>query len=114
MEKVSHTFASGIDGGPVGLRLAHAHTHFDDVYVQEVVSERKYYFFGGRRVAMRRDGMIQYIVADHVCLPCGKHTGTTSVVLAAQGTDLHEQTEGVARVNSQSEGLDESRFIGNS
>jgi hypothetical protein len=91
VKKVSHTFASGIDGGPVGLRLANAHTHFDDVYVQEVVSERKYYFFGGRRVAMRRDGMIQYIVADHVCsacgehvcLPCGKHMDTSLSLLRA-------------------------------
>jgi hypothetical protein len=49
------------------LRLANAHTHFDDVYVREAVSESKYYLFGGRRVAMRRDGMVQYIVGDHVC-----------------------------------------------
>jgi hypothetical protein len=64
VEKVSHTFASGIDGGPVGLRLANAHTHFDDVYVKEVVSERKYYFGDGRRVAMRRDHVVYWSELD--------------------------------------------------
>ena len=98
MEKVSRTFASGVTGGEVGLLVRNAHTHFDDVYVQEVVSERKYDFFGGRWVAMRRDGMIQYIVADHVCsacgehvcLPCGKHMDTTSLVLDANGDKVAE------------------------
>jgi hypothetical protein len=90
VEKVSHTFASGIDGGPVGLpsattgglRLANAHTHFDDVYVQEAVSERKYYFFGGQRVAMRRDNVVYWLVGDHL--------GTTSLVPGAQGTKVAE------------------------
>jgi RHS repeat-associated protein len=47
-----------------------------------VVSERKCYFFGGQRVALRRDGMVQYIVGDHV--------GTTSLVLGAQGDKVAE------------------------
>jgi hypothetical protein len=82
VEKVSHTFASGIDGGPVGLRMSNAHTHFDDVYVKEVVNIRKYYFFGGQRVAMRRDNVLYYIAGDHL--------GTTSLVLDAQGTKVAE------------------------
>lgn len=38
----------------------------------------KYFFFGGKRVAMDRDGVVQYLVGDHL--------GSTSVVLNADGT----------------------------
>jgi RHS repeat-associated protein len=37
----------------------------------------KYYFHGGKRVAMDRDGVVQYLVGDHL--------GTTSIVLNDQG-----------------------------
>jgi hypothetical protein len=53
--KASHTFAGGIHGGPVGVQVRNAHSHFDDVWAKEVVSERKYYYFnplagtGGQR-----------------------------------------------------------------
>jgi len=59
-----------------------AHTHFDDVALWEVKSRSKYYFFGGQRVAMRRDNVVYYIAGDHL--------GTTSLVLGAQGDKVAE------------------------
>jgi RHS repeat-associated protein len=38
----------------------------------------KYFFHGGKRVAMDRDGVVQWLVGDHL--------GTTSLVLKADGT----------------------------
>ena len=38
----------------------------------------KYYFAGGKRVAMDREGVVQWLVGDHL--------GTTSVVLNANAT----------------------------
>ena len=42
----------------------------------------KYFFFSGKRVAMDREGVVQYIVGDHL--------GTTSVVLDNQGSVVAE------------------------
>jgi RHS repeat-associated protein len=53
---------------------------FDDVSLGEVT--RKYYYFGGQRVAMRRNGVLQYILGDHL--------GTTSLVLDDQGNRIAE------------------------
>jgi RHS repeat-associated protein len=46
-------------------------------------TETAYYYFDGQRVAMRRDGVLYYIVADHL--------GTTSAVFDAGGS-LHNQS----------------------
>ena len=51
----------------------------------------KYYFFalsktGGSRVAMDRDGVLQYLVGDHGSSPWANCAGTTSLVLKADGT----------------------------
>jgi hypothetical protein len=71
--KVSHTFASGVDGGEVGLLVRNAigpaqaaPPHFDDVWAEDVVSEKKYYMFGAQRVAMRRESVLYSLVGDHV------------------------------------------------
>jgi hypothetical protein len=40
------------------------------------------YFFHGQRVALRRDGVVQYLLGDHL--------GTTSVVLDASGSKVAE------------------------
>jgi RHS repeat-associated protein len=45
-------------------------------------STLKYYFFGGQRVAMRKDGVVQYLLGDHL--------GTTSLVLDGSGNKLTE------------------------
>jgi hypothetical protein len=42
----------------------------------------KYFYFGGQRVAMRRNGVLQYILGDHL--------GTTSLVLDDQGNRIAE------------------------
>ncbi len=42
----------------------------------------KYYFFGGQRVAMRKDGVVYYLLGDHL--------GSTSVVLDADGAKVAE------------------------
>jgi hypothetical protein len=60
--KASHTFGAGVHGGGLGVHLRNAHTHFDDVWAKEVVSYRQYYSFNGQRVAMRKDGVLYYIV----------------------------------------------------
>jgi RHS repeat-associated protein len=80
--KVSHTFGGGIGGGRMGLLVLNAHSHFDDVWAQEVVSERKYYLFNGQRVALRKDGMVYYLLGDHL--------GSTSLVADAEGNKLAE------------------------
>jgi len=41
-----------------------------------------YYYFGGQRVAMRKDGMVYWLVGDHL--------GTTSLVLDAEGNKVAE------------------------
>ena len=42
----------------------------------------KYYFFNGQRVAMRQDGVVQYLLGDHL--------GTTSLALDASGNKVAE------------------------
>ncbi len=51
-------------------------------YEKQGSSVVKYYFFNGQRVAMRKEGVVQYLVGDHL--------GTTSVVLNADGS-LHSE-----------------------
>jgi RHS repeat-associated protein len=46
--------------------------------VQPQLSATKYYYFGGQRVAMWRNGVLQYIAGDHL--------GSTSLVLNDDGT----------------------------
>ena len=79
--KTSYTFG-GIQGGQVGLRIAQAHTHFKEVYLRAFSQVTKYYTFGGRRIAMRRDHILFFLAADHL--------GTTSVVLDAAGNVVDE------------------------
>ena len=50
----------------------------DDLRLYDGEVETSYYYFGGQRVAMRKNDVVQYIVGDHL--------GTTSVVLNADGT----------------------------
>jgi hypothetical protein len=70
--KATHTFAGGVHGGPVGVQVRNAHSQFDDVWAKEVVSERWYYYFNplpgtcaGQRVALRKAGVLQYVLGDH-------------------------------------------------
>jgi hypothetical protein len=63
--QVSHIFASGIQGGQVGLRVENAHTHFQEVALKRLVNVTQYYYLGGQRVALRRDGGLTYLLADH-------------------------------------------------
>ena len=55
----------------------------------------KYYFFalsktGGSRVAMDRDGVLQWLVGDHGSLAAPNCTGTTSLVLDDLGSVVAE------------------------
>jgi RHS repeat-associated protein len=59
-----------------------AHSHFKEVYIRRPVSVTRYYYFGAQRVAMRKDGMVYWLVADHL--------GTTSLVLDAAGNKVAE------------------------
>ena len=43
---------------------------------------RKYYYFGGQRIGMRLNGVLYYLVGDHL--------GTTSLVLNALGNPVSE------------------------
>jgi RHS repeat-associated protein len=52
------------------------------VWAKEVVSERKHYFHGDKRVAQRKDSVVYYVVGDHL--------GTTSMVLDGNGDKLTE------------------------
>jgi len=79
--KTSYTF-DGIQGGKVGLRIAQAHTHFKEMYLRTFVQVTKYYAFGGQRIAMRRDGGLFFLAADHL--------GTVSMVLDAAGSKVDE------------------------
>jgi RHS repeat-associated protein len=79
--KTSYTF-DGIQGGQVGLRIAQAHTHFKEVYLRAFSQVTKYYTFGGRPIAMRRDHILFFLAGDHL--------GTVSVVLDAAGNVVDE------------------------
>jgi len=80
--KASHTFASGIHGGQVGLHVYAAHAHFKDVAIKVPVNVTKYYAFGGQRVAMRKDNVVYFLLGDHL--------GTTSVVVDGAGNKVAE------------------------
>ena len=79
--KTSYAF-DGIQGGQVGLRIAQAHTHFKEVYLRAFSQVTKYYTFGGRPIAMRRDHILFFLAGDHL--------GTVSVVLDAAGNVVDE------------------------
>ncbi len=66
----------------MGLRIAQAHTHFKEAYLRVCSQITKYYTFGGRRIAMRRDHILFFLATDHL--------GTTSVVLDAAGNVVDE------------------------
>ncbi|MFN8446859.1 MAG: hypothetical protein U0175_39060 [Caldilineaceae bacterium] len=56
--------------------------NIDDVEVTVVASAAasevtKYYYFGGQRVAMRKNGVLTYLHADHPSATLGNHLGST-------------------------------------
>jgi hypothetical protein len=59
-----------------------SHTHFKEVTLKKVVNASRYYFFDGRRIALRRDGVVQYVLADHL--------GSTTLVLDQNGAKVDE------------------------
>jgi hypothetical protein len=80
--KVSHTFASGIQGGQVGLRVGNAHTHVQEVALKRLVNVTQTYYLGGQRVALRRDGGLTYLLADHL--------GSTALTVDRNGAKVAE------------------------
>ncbi len=66
----------------------------------------QYYLFNGRRVAMRKEGVLSYLVTDHL--------GTTSVVLDGSGGRVAESRHYPYGVERWSEGalLTDYRFTG--
>jgi RHS repeat-associated protein len=73
---------SGIQGGQVGLRLDNAHTHFQEVALRQFVNVTQYYYLGGQRVALRRDGGLTYLLADHL--------GSTALTVDSSGAKVAE------------------------
>jgi RHS repeat-associated protein len=51
---------------------------------------RKFYYFGGQRIAMRLNGVLYYLVGDHPSAALRTGLGTTSLVLNAQGNVMSE------------------------
>jgi hypothetical protein len=59
---------------------------FDDVTLQVVTTASvatKYYYAGSQRVAMRQNGVLYYLLSDHL--------GSTSIVANSSGSRYSEQ-----------------------
>ncbi len=79
-------------GGYISLRTDSANVSFDSLIVLSIV---KYYTSGGQRIALRRDGVISYLLTDHL-----GSTRVTTDAAGAQAAEMKYYPFGATRYNS--------------
>jgi len=79
-------------GGYISLRTDSANVSFDSLIVLRVV---KYYYSGGQRIALRRDGIVSYLLTDHL-----GSTRVTTDAAGAQAAEMKYYPFGATRYNS--------------
>ncbi|MBM4429772.1 MAG: RHS repeat-associated core domain-containing protein [Chloroflexi bacterium] len=65
--------------------------YIGDYYEKEGNTVRTYYYHAGKRVAMREDGTLYWLLTDHPSLTLRASLGSTTMALAASGTPAAER-----------------------
>ncbi len=75
----------------------------------------KYYFFGGMRIAQRRDGVLTYLHGNHLGSTVLKTNTSGSVVNAGQSNEraqkyfAYSEQRGLGQVNTENQYTDQKR-----